>query len=99
MLPLVDPPPDTCLDDTFPRSPEITATEAFAGACAVAADTSVLATAVIRIAAATIKRTQRVWQVPTWRRPACSDGSRAARTRPAAPRTTRTPSRRRCWRA
>ena len=70
------------------------------GAWAVAADTSVpAATAISDRRLATIKRTQRVCQALTSRRPACSGGSRAARTRPAAPRTTGTPPRRRCWRA
>ena len=43
MLPLVDPPPETRLEATLPRSPEMTATDAFAGAWAVAAETSVAA--------------------------------------------------------
>jgi hypothetical protein len=43
MLPLVDPPPDTRLDETVPRSPEMTAAEALAGACAGAADASAAA--------------------------------------------------------
>ena len=49
MLPLVDPPPDTRLEATLPRSPEITATDALAGPCAAATDTSAAAATTIAI--------------------------------------------------